>query len=137
MGPVESPTEFCRQRLLALWEEWRAKGGNQSTLATACGVAQGQISLWLKDLKAGVVPRVQSLEVLCRGFDVTLASLFPGSAAVTQPALPASVAAFVARLARIAPDDAELSELTDLLDDIETARSEDEPDAADTKRKAR
>jgi transcriptional regulator with XRE-family HTH domain len=71
--------EVVRKNLLALWDAFEKAGGKQTELATRAGVKQGSVSMWLKAMRAGAVPKVDSLEALAKGFGVPIASLFPGS----------------------------------------------------------
>lgn len=72
MGAVEN----ARVRLLDLWNAYEASGGKQTDFARAAGVTQGTVSTWVTKLKAGEVPKLESIEALCRGFGIPVAILF-------------------------------------------------------------
>jgi transcriptional regulator with XRE-family HTH domain len=71
------PVEFARLKLLEKWAAYEASGGRQIDFARAAGITQGTLSTWVTKLKAGEVPKMESIAALCRGFGVPLASLFP------------------------------------------------------------
>jgi DNA-binding XRE family transcriptional regulator len=77
------PSEFFKERLNELWANHKAKGGTQVTLAEAAGVAQAQVSIWLKGKS---LPTVDGMAALARGFGVPLDTFLPPD--VEAPKLP-------------------------------------------------
>jgi|SRR6478609_1119028 len=68
------PSDFIKKKLNDLFLDYSAKGGTQSSLAKEAGIAQGQISVWLK---GGNVPSIDNLESLAKAFGVSLFDFFP------------------------------------------------------------
>lgn len=107
------PVEFARQRLLAALSEYLEAGGTQLGLAKAAGINQGTVSVWITKLRAGEIPKLDSIATLCGALDVPLASLFP-------PAPPALLTAAQSTPAH-SPAVAELLEVAATLDEHEVA----------------
>lgn len=71
------PSEFAQKKLLEFFSDWEKKGGSQSSLATASGLRQGQISIWLR---GGFLPNIDNLSSLAKGFSVSMSSFLPPDA---------------------------------------------------------
>lgn len=67
-------SDFTKKEIAKLWERFKTSGGTQKVLADRCGVAQGQISDWLKGHRT---PNMDGLTTLAKGFGVPAYTLLP------------------------------------------------------------
>lgn len=70
--------DFFRKRFKELFSAYQERGGTQTSLAKAAGVAQGQVSVWLR---GGYLPGIESLDGIAKAFGVPVTTFFeqPGA----------------------------------------------------------
>lgn len=108
--------EFARVRLLKMWSDYEAAGGKQVSFAAAAGITQGTLSTWIMKLRAGDVPKLESIQALCKGFGIPLSSLF-ASSADASPSLSPTAVLIISRLPSL--DEEKLKMVIEFLDDIQ------------------
>lgn len=74
---MKKPSDFTKEKIKALWSEYKNSGGTQVALSAATGINQGQLSDYIRGNR---LPSVDGLVALAEGFGVPVSDFFPGSA---------------------------------------------------------
>lgn len=97
-----TPGEVFALNFKRMFEDYKARGGTQTSLAAAAGATQGQISLWLR----GTQPSLENLPGLARALSRSIDDFFNLESVKASP-----------RNALVPGDGPELRELLELLRD--------------------